>query len=389
MKKHNVVGYDELEKLSNRFLLDFRIVRYWIRGYNQHPLVQHTISAHIGLDIDMQYINYLPKLADNGQDTIVCTDIEKNTWTPIKPGKMLRKLFPNLSPTAITELTEWWKGRLLVGKVQFTATDDELLSLLKAYQRGDIAIPESCMVNRDRFESIIERNLHPYMAYAHELGWSLAYSIDATGIVARAIVHKPTKTFVQAYTRSSKGISVSTVFSKALYHMGYTQVAGWKGCKLKLLVVNGSLDSNEPVQLMVPFIDGNNYTLGEPAKDGTAKILRSSTNVLLRAKETSGFVLANNKCEYCHKRKAGLRGGKLCAKCAEKHNLVVTEHGEIIKRCLVVDTPYGLYTYNETCCAGNLYLPMSRTVYSVAHCRHINTANKAHHPIYGVYQPTL
>ena len=103
----------------------------------------------------------------------------------------------------------------------------------------------------DRFENDTT-TVHPYHAYAPELGWGMAVRKDNNRIVARALIYKKdgVKCFVRSYGKDSDGYSGSDVAIDAyLKHNGYKYLDAWpEGVAIKA-------NKHEGGDWCVPFVD--------------------------------------------------------------------------------------------------------------------------------------
>ena len=94
--------------------------------------------------------------------------------------------------------------------------------------------------------------VHPYHAYAPELGWGMAVRKDNNRIVARALTYKKdgVKCFVRSYGKDSDGYSGSDVTIDAyLKHNGYEYLDAWpEGVAIKA-------NKHEGGDWCVPYVD--------------------------------------------------------------------------------------------------------------------------------------
>ena len=127
--------------------------------------------------------------------------------------------------------------------------------------------------DEDRFENDTT-TVHPYHAYAPELGWGMAVREDNNRIIARALIYEKdgVKCFVRSYGKDNDGYSGSDVAIDAyLKHNGYKYLDAWpEGVAIKA-------NKHEGGDWCVPYADpGPNRV----AKDG--RCFRLDGDVFIR-----------------------------------------------------------------------------------------------------------
>ena len=194
-------------------------------------------------------------------------DADTDKFVSVKLGKVLRQVFPSLSQAVITRAVETYTA-LQTYKLCFTQSDQELKDIMlwmtanykEEPESQDLPVPRSCMTNPHYVKKLADVGVHPYQAYAHALGWSLAYvPVDpddyTKGILARAIVHdddRGNKHFVRTYAASSE-CQISERLEKLLSAHGYELIDDWSGYSIARI---DCADLGLYGDIVAPYVDG-------------------------------------------------------------------------------------------------------------------------------------
>lgn len=96
--------------------------------------------------------------------------------------KYLTRHWPHVSSDKIRDI-----AALQVGHYRWATTMEAMLDVIMD------TTADSCMVGHDRED-------HPYQVYDPKYGWKIAYAVQGTEIVGRALVNDVSKTFVRTYS---------------------------------------------------------------------------------------------------------------------------------------------------------------------------------------------
>ena len=275
----------------------------------------------------------------------------------VKLGRVLRQVFPHMPHSRITRAVEKFTA-IQKYRVRFTQSDEELLELMlwmtenyKEHQSSeDVPVPCSCMTNPTYIRKLVSRGIHPYQAYAHALGWSMAYvPIDpedyTKGIVARAMTHDDgrgnddSKSFVRTYASSGEYQSCARL-EHLLYAQGYTLLDNWSGYDIAKLECG---DYGLEGDVLAPYVDGNAEYLeddGNCREDMCTLQIRygnedvSNFSGIYPATHTRGILHQMSRCDCCYSPTgdddlcvAGVNNDLgVCVFCHNEHYIYVEAH---------------------------------------------------------------
>jgi len=200
----------------------------------------------------------------------------------IKPGKYLKKHYPELSDDVIRQ-----KSALISGKLElkfFSRSDD----MIRIYQElADAGIVKSCM-SKDK--SGYKSSRHPLSVYDNS-DVELAVLVDqGQKPLARALYNKNNKNYAMIYGQWEK-------MKVALDNAGFIH-ADLSGAK-----INAIEDDNNHGCLIMPFIDGHR-SLGSSAHNATYFDYQGGSTVTISnsgnfcASETEGYIRIEKEKEY-------------------------------------------------------------------------------------------
>ena len=209
--------------------------------------------------------------------------------TPIKVGKLLKSK-TDLRDSEIASKVA--RHKLFTGcldlQVRFAANDD-----LEGWDRGyRTEAVKSCMNNKDSYSTAYTLNVHRnYASSAFGLpdnGLRLAYLEINNQVVARAIVHEPTKTFVRCYGDDN--------LKPALLDLGYMGAVAYPE---GLILYTEEI----PEGYTTPYIDGGRDK-ADLMWDSNARCnyFKLSTFGDYELDTPCGFVEGGELCEVCEER---------------------------------------------------------------------------------------
>ena len=208
--------------------------------YLMHPAIAHALDEADPTDWHLLVLEW-PHSSDEGNHKIAYTrddrsgEADRQVVTTI--GKYLTRHFPTMPSDAIRDIA----ARYMPGSAKFVRTTEEMVH---AMENG----PTSCMSkDRGRFTD----SIHPYEAYAPELGWHMALYVDGGNITGRALCNETY--YVRSY-RGDTGSSYSQTDDRLeawLREQGYAKKHSWDGYKLKRVSVSNSCG------FVAPYVDGN------------------------------------------------------------------------------------------------------------------------------------
>lgn len=202
--KHGVpeaalADYDYFIECVNKTFPTYRDGKF--QAPEWHPSVQCAKETSL---LDSYYLVCMPHISVKNPSLLAYwqTDekFKRHIETPIKLGKFLKSK-TNLSDEEIAR--QVCRHKLYIGEdslqVKFAGNDD-LDAWDRCYRTPAV---QSCMNDPDTYETVYKYDVHRnYASSAFGLpnnGLRLAYLEVADEVVARAIVHEPTKTFVRCY----------------------------------------------------------------------------------------------------------------------------------------------------------------------------------------------
>lgn len=242
---------------------------------------------------DEDYLKYLPHISVKNPSLLAYwqTDekFRRHIETPIKFGRFLKSK-TNLSGDGVARQVCYHK--LYIGEdslqVKFAGNDD-LDAWDRCYRTSAV---QSCMNDPDTYETAYEYDVHRnYASSAFGLpdnGLRLAYLEVADEVVARAIVHEPTKTFVRCYGDDN--------LKPALLDLGYRETYSYPE---GLVLYTKEIYAGHTT----PYIDGNLFR-AHLGRDCSANCqyweLASSGDYELDT--TDGYASLRTQCEVCGER---------------------------------------------------------------------------------------
>ena len=269
-------------------------------------LNSHRIPADVKQLMRTPHTDYRP---DGSMTVLAADNYDKamaGNFSEVKIGRVLRKIFPHATQAVITRMVEKFNADNKGYKLELTKSTEEMCRIMReGAQMSSAAFPHTCMTTiclsiYDK-EDYLPEWVHPYMAYDHALGWSMAMIKDDKGfVVGRAIVHTERMEFVRVFANGNN--VVSSTFEKTLTLAGYKQVSGWYGLLLKRVPLSlERIDDmmTESIAAVVPYLDGEERYV-EPA----GEFLRITNNA--GRKDCAGYCDANGwtivepvRCERC------------------------------------------------------------------------------------------
>lgn len=260
----------------------------WLGSY--HPLIIHTLLSY-GSPADYHLLaleNPAPSL--DGQRLAYWRNDAKRAEgvrTATAPGKYLARHWPNIPSHQIADLV-----RLHFPPALALVWCDTTESMLHAVQRG----PDSCM--RWDEDDLGEGESHPYEAYAPRLGWRLATLQSSAGIMSRALVHEPSKTFVRTFKKvGDNNTCACENLQSQLQALGYIKEDGWYGLELaKVPVKNGQSNAGGCV---LPYIDGTAQYVYDSGDTWTITDDEGDAEWKATSTDGSASVVDQHFCEDC------------------------------------------------------------------------------------------
>ena len=397
--------------------LRFEIDLYWGGAYAIHPLL-NRIRFVYGVDTIQDAVckHYMPKYDPANQVTTIHVDEPNKPYTgkttQIKEGRMINRMFPMLSKQTVTHLIEWWNGYKIQSAIRITQNDEEMEAVIRAMVESKDGA-QSCMTRGSEITTLYEKTkLNPYMCYKHALGWALAYTVDARGVITnRAVVNNHSMTYVRAYTTST-GIAVGHTFQHALELLGYRKAEDWIGHKVQL--IDEPLEFTNRIEgivsnprLIAPYIDGNNNAV-DVATGEIIKRVDNNSNTI-SAKISTVSAMKPIRCTNCGAYKhvdndvAYTDDGTFCIHCAKYLGYVLyldadnkprfklrTELVEIVS---FVKGSYRFdYADKSTVCYSLYYgefLDVRDSVWSYIHSSYVSQRYALYDLHYGYYHPAI
>ena len=213
---------------------------------------------------------------------------ERDIQTPMRPGRYLKRYYPELNDKEVLRLAEWFTTGLLpapigLSKLDFATTPEAIASI---YAEG----PESCMSGEARsFGEGDVLSRHPASVYgAGDL--AVAYMMNGGKVIARAVVWPSARTYGRAYPTLDRwktdgfaswedADAHKRAFLDALAGAGYSRDDGTSFIGARLLAVR------EDKGWLMPYVDGYYGVRYEEGKDALGK--RTEVFVLCPRGETS------------------------------------------------------------------------------------------------------
>lgn len=206
-------------------------------GFRAPQIFRQTAHMVTSCPDDPMYLTYVPDvkslMAESGVRTI-----------KIRPGKFLRKFFPDMSDDEVREAVHAYEFMNKPPEVRWVEnTDPDGWEWV--YENGSGF--QSCMTY-DRSGRYLDSNLtgeyHPARVYARRgNGLRLAYIGDDERVFARCIVREDMKTFVRVYGDDRLGV--------ALTKLGYKQSDNFSRVELNAVEHPGYSDG-----YVMPYLDG-------------------------------------------------------------------------------------------------------------------------------------
>lgn len=190
-----------------------------------HPSVIEALELGAPRDLHKLVLEH-PHISTDGRLAYTQNDDKgkRDIQTVTTVGRYLTRHFPCFEDHQI---------RTIAAKKQGCRIVETMEEMQDALMRG----PSSCM----KWSS----KENPYLSYCPTLGWALAINEANGDIVGRALVHKPTKTFVRTYRKNDNTTTSCELLQGWLKHQGFTHAHDWEdGTKLLLLPRNA------------PYLDG-------------------------------------------------------------------------------------------------------------------------------------
>lgn len=285
-----------------------------------HPLIKTMLQeADSRETVDLYTLFRLPKLCPDKPDMCLVRqksydgfDPETDKYVATRLGKIVREIFVSKSHDEITERLERHAAMTREHEIRFTQSDEELLELMlwmsNNHDDDSKIVPRSCMTNPNYVGAITCKGVHPYQAYAHALGWSLAYvPIDPEdynkGILSRAVVNHKTMRFVRTFAHT-KEYQVDERMNHMLRAAGYTQVDKWDGHEMRKI----EHDSLPEHSIMFPYLDGDGgraIDMGVAYNGMNLLYVTNSHDVYRKAtlfyyvQNSCGYSLLQNRCHNC------------------------------------------------------------------------------------------
>lgn len=238
--------------------------------------------------------------------------------TATAPGKYLARHWPKVPSHELADLV-----RLHFPPALALVWCDTTESMLHAVQRG----PDSCM--RWDEDDLEGGEAHPYEAYAPRLGWRLATLQSSAGIMSRALVHEPSKTFVRTFKKvDDNNTCACENLQSQLQALGYIKEDGWYGLELaKVPAKNGQSNAGGYV---LPYIDGTAQYVYDSGDTWTITDDEDAADFLATETDGSAEPVEYRTCEDCGARMGEDDGhyvgdhGTVCDSCIEDYTMAYT-----------------------------------------------------------------
>lgn len=258
--------------------------------------------------------------------------------TPIKVGKLLKSKTDLCESEIAAKVV---RHKLFTGaeqlQVKFAANDD-----LEGWDRGyRTEAVKSCMNNEGSYSEAYNLNVHRnYASSAFGLqdnGLRLACLETSNQVVARAIVHEPTKTFVRCYGDDN--------LKPALLDLGYTEAEDYPE---GLILYTEEVDDG----YTAPYIDGGLYKaeLGWDSEAG-CNYFELSPYGDYELDTPMGLVKSGELCEVCWERSTDCRMGYYYDGCQTR------------ELCMCESCLDSLYEAEDSC-GDTVYARVENTVYA-------------------------
>ena len=265
-----------------------------------HPLIRSMLrEAKLYEIVNLYALFRLPQACAGQPDMCLVRqksyegyDPDKDKYVPARLGKIVRDIFVSKSHDEITQELERYYAQFGDYKLCFTQSDAEMKELMlwmtEQYGNSSMIVPRSCMTNPTHVGDVVDNGIHPYQAYAHALGWSLAYvPIDpedyTKGILSRAIVNRKSMRFVRTFSHT-KDFQVDERMNHMLVDAGYKQHSSWTGHEILKI----EHDCIPKMSVVLPYIDGDRSSAiykGGHCMDMSTLTLTSNDREIERAKE--------------------------------------------------------------------------------------------------------
>ena len=257
-----MITVQELEIKFPVVLEILRMSRDWHareqRAYEFHPVIKEIMKKHIPENYRLLALEYPHQSIKDASNVAYTRDERSGTddrQTVTTFGRYIRRMFPQLKDHEIRDFAtkcrndtyELWED-----------SDGIILSV----QKG----PKSCMTWDNSYtpghEHYEADYLHPYRAYAPELGWKAAVRIDPDTklINGRALVwhseDDKEKGFVRSYKRGNDYSYADEALEYWLKESGYQHFSAWPdGTPLKYFSFSGDF--------LAPYIDGETQRVNQ------------------------------------------------------------------------------------------------------------------------------
>lgn len=262
------------------------------------PKDWHKLALEFPVDEGKGLIGFCATAAKLHAVMVHGNDSQRTTTTA---GRYIRRHWPEAKDHEIRDVTT------LAESNGVTITYD-MSEMIDAVQCG----PSSCMqwdeadssdtwymTGRQYYDDDDEEELendtttvHPYHAYAPELGWGMAVRKDGNRVVARALIYEKdgVKCFVRSYSKDSYGSDVA--IEAYLKHNGYKYLDAWpEGVAIKA-------NKHEGGDWCVPYADPGPSRI---AKDG--RCFRLDGDVFIRDND-GDYVFGETDGSYFRRRRA-------------------------------------------------------------------------------------
>lgn len=229
----NVRSFKTLPDAVGEALRRFGLPTDWHRLALEFPNVSGDSVSYIGSERAMeQYIDGHPL---------------KRITT--KMGRYLTRHWPTAEPHEIRDIVMLYGE----GVVEMQHTMSEMIYAVQNGPYSCMQWPggDECNYRGEDEDGEYDTNIHPYQAYAPELGWAMVVFKEQGKISGRTLVHRPTKTFARSYGKESEGYSGSCAKSEAwLTAQGYKLVDAWPEGVRMLAIRSDCRDD-----YVVPYLD--------------------------------------------------------------------------------------------------------------------------------------
>ena len=222
-----------------------------INKYSLHPVVQTAYSYCYRYDISTNWLGTVlvewPHRSEKDPEMIAYTQNkdkgERDIQTPVRVGRYLKRIIPELTDKALEFLVTSGKKS---EESTYTLLKDAALvqAVLSCTKTG----PRSCMVGPGKPWSEED---HPYRAYASRFGWAMVGRYEGSTLMARAIVNGDA--YVRVYGPTEEGEFSNPddpMLREWLNSNSYTKISSWAGKKLARIEYGDN-------SILAPYLDGD------------------------------------------------------------------------------------------------------------------------------------